>query len=98
KILALFRALDSFLVAFLLWMTLSVLQLNWQNDHTLMALFAIIIFGFFAEGNEIYYLWRGHSMGNLAYRLISAWLGTALLVLILAFFVLPVTSESFTPI
>lgn len=98
KILALFRALDSFLVAFLLWMTLSVLHLHWQNDHTLMALFAIIIFGFFAEGNEIYYLWRGHSMSNLAYRLFSAWLGTALLVFVIAFIFLPFTYNNFAPI
>lgn len=80
KILALFRALDSFLVVVLLWMCLHFLQLPWTNAYTSLALGAVIVFGFLAEGNEIYYLWRGHSTTSLAIRLLVAWLGTALVM------------------
>lgn len=80
KILALFRALDSFLVVVLLWMSLYFLQMQWTNVYTTLALSAVIIFGFLAEGNEIYYLWRGHSMLSLALRLLAAWVGTALAI------------------
>lgn len=80
KILALFRALDSLLIAISLWMTLYCLGLQWTNAYTTVGLVAVIIFGFLAEGNEIYYLWRGHAMVSLAYRIIAAWVGTALVV------------------
>lgn len=84
KILALFRALDSCLVIFLLWVTLSALQLEWTNTYTFLGLGAVIIFGFFAEGNEVYYLWRGDSTFNLASRLMVAWVGTAVVVFLVA--------------
>ena len=54
KILALFRALDSFLIIFLLWFTLRSMDLAWTNSYTALGISAVIIFGFFAEGNEVY--------------------------------------------
>ena len=84
KILALFRAFDSFLVFFMLWVVLGVSHLEWTNAYTAVGLTAVIIFGFFAESNEVYYLWRGHSMESLAYRLMAAWAGTALAVMLAA--------------
>ncbi len=81
KILALFRALDSVLVVCVLWVTLRLLQIEWNNSYAGFALAAVICFGFFAEGNEVYYLWRGYSMTSLASRLIFAWLGTALVMI-----------------
>lgn len=80
KILALFRALDSLLIVVLLWMSLYFLHLQWTNAYTTLSISAVIIFGFLAEGNEIYYLWRGHSMKNLAYRIMAAWIGTVLAI------------------
>lgn len=80
KILALFRALDSLLIVFLLWAILHMANLEWVNAYTTCAISAVIIFGFFAEGNEVYYLWRGHSTFGLATRLVTAWLGTALII------------------
>ncbi len=80
KILALFRALDSVLVVFVLWLILQSLQIEWSNVYTGFAIGAVIIFGFFAEGNEVYYLWRGYSMTSLASRIIFAWIGTALIM------------------
>ncbi len=82
KILALFRALDSVLVACVLWFILNVLQIEWDNTYTAFAMGAVIIFGFFAEGNEVYYLWRGYSMANLAVRLSFAWLLTTLMIVV----------------
>lgn len=84
NILALFRALDSCLVIFLLWVTLGGLQLEWTNAYTVLGISAVIIFGFFAEGNEVYYLWRGHSTANLASRLTVAWGATAAAVMFTA--------------
>jgi putative colanic acid biosynthesis UDP-glucose lipid carrier transferase len=82
KILALFRALDSFLVLFMLWVTLSSVGMEWTNAHTLIGLCAVIIFGFFAEGNEVYYQWGGYSTINLATRLVAAWTGTAIIIML----------------
>jgi len=80
KILALFRALDGFLIAVTLWIILRMMHLEWNNYYTSFAIGAVIMFGFFAEGNEVYYLWRGYSISSLASRLMFAWLGTALII------------------
>ena len=82
KILALFRALDSALVVCVLWLMLQMLQIEWDNSYTALAIGAVIVFGFFAEGNEVYYLWRGYSIENLASRLTFAWLVTALMIIV----------------
>lgn len=80
KILALFRTLDSLLIAGMLWMILQFTQLDWNNIYTAFALSGIIIFGFFAESNEVYYHWRGYAMADLASRLMFAWLGAASII------------------
>lgn len=38
KILALFRALDSCLVMFLLWVTLGAMDVAWTNSYTMLLL------------------------------------------------------------
>lgn len=80
KILALFRTLDSLLIASMLWLILQFSQLEWNNIYTAFALSGMIIFGFFAESNEVYYHWRGYSMVDLASRLMFAWLGAASII------------------
>lgn len=82
KILALFRALDSALIVFILWGCLKLLGLEWNNFYTAFALGAVIVFGFFAESNEVYYLWRGHSMIDLSIRLFLAWVATLLFLVL----------------
>jgi putative colanic acid biosynthesis UDP-glucose lipid carrier transferase len=82
KILALFRAFDSALIVFMLWGGLRLLGLEWNNFYTAFALSAVIIFGFFAESNEVYYLWRGHSMIDLSIRLLLAWVATLLFLVL----------------
>lgn len=80
KILALYRTIDSLLIVFLLWIVLKALHLEWQQIHTIFAISSVVLFGFFAEGNEIYYLWRGLSTSSLSYRLIMSWLLTAFII------------------
>lgn len=92
KILALFRAFDSALIVFMLWSVLNVLGLEWTNIYTVFAISAVIIFGFFAESNEVYYLWRGHSMADLAIRLLLAWFATLLFMMLAAVLVYPFAS------
>jgi putative colanic acid biosysnthesis UDP-glucose lipid carrier transferase len=92
KILALFRAIDSALIVFMLWGGLHVLGLEWNNIYTAFAISAVIIFGFFAESNEVYYLWRGHSMTDLAIRLFLAWFATMLFMIFAAVLVYSFTS------
>lgn len=82
KILALFRALDGLLILIMLWLVLRVLQIEWGSAYAALAMGAVITFGFFAEGNEIYYLWRGYSMTSLASRIVIAWLLTAMMILL----------------
>lgn len=89
KILALFRALDGLLIVCLLWFILKMTNIDWNNAYTIFEISAVIIFGFFAEGNEIYYLWRGHSMFGLASRLLVSWFCTALIICIAVFFIAP---------
>jgi len=92
KILALFRAFDSALIVFMLWSTLHLLGMEWTNLYTVFAISAVIIFGFFAESNEVYYLWRGHSMTDLAIRLLLAWFATLLFIIFAAVLVYPFAS------
>src|SRR5690606_2461708 len=82
KILSLFRALDTFLILFLLWWTLNLAGLAWTNAHTAIGLGAIIVFGFFAESNEVYYSWGGYSTPNLVTRLLVAWTATAAVIMV----------------
>ncbi len=82
NILALFRAFDSILIIFILWSILNLAQIEWNNAYTILEICAVIIFGLFAESNEIYYLWRGHSMLNLASRISISWFVTAFIVAI----------------
>lgn len=82
KILALFRAVDGLLIVSVLWFILRTQQIPWDNTYTAFAMAAVIIFGFFAEGNEVYYLWRGYSMTSLASRILFSWLLTALLIVV----------------
>lgn len=92
KILALFRAIDSALIVFILWFALKLLGLEWTNIYTSFAIIAVITFGFFAEGNEVYYLWRGHSMLDLAGRIFLAWLATAICIILVALAIYRFTS------
>jgi putative colanic acid biosynthesis UDP-glucose lipid carrier transferase len=84
KLLSLFRALDTFLVLFLLWWTLNLAGLSWTNAHTVIGLGAVIVFGFFAESNEVYYSWGGYSTPNLVTRLLVAWTATAAVIMVSA--------------
>lgn len=94
KILALFRAFDSALIVFMLWGCLKLLGLEWNNIYTAFALSAVIIFGFFAESNEVYYLWRGHSMIDLSIRLFLAWFATLLFLVLSLVVVYPFATVS----
>lgn len=94
KILALFRALDSALIVFMLWFGLHLLDIEWNNVYTVFALSTVIVFGFFAETNEVYYLWRGHSMTDLTIRLCLAWVATILFVVLAIILVFPFTNIS----
>ncbi len=89
NILALFRTIDSLLIVFLLWSILKIAHLTWDNAYTAFVLSAVIVFGLFAESNQVYYLWRGHSMRNLAARLSVAWIVTVLLISIPSAFIYP---------
>jgi putative colanic acid biosysnthesis UDP-glucose lipid carrier transferase len=80
KILALFRALDSFLIVILLSLSLYALRIPWTNTETILSLSAVIIFGFLAESYEIYYLWRGRSMTSLAWQILASWSFTVLVI------------------
>ena len=95
KILALFRALDSALIVLLLWVALHFVGVEWTNLHTAFAISAVITFGFFAETNEIYYLWRGHSMLKLSLQLFLAWFATSIFLIFAALLVYSVTKPGF---
>jgi putative colanic acid biosynthesis UDP-glucose lipid carrier transferase len=91
KILALFRAIDSALIVSILWLGLKLFGIEWTNIYTSFAIVAVITFGFFAEGNDIYYLWRGHSMRDLAGRIFLSWFATAIVIIGVAAVIYPFT-------
>ncbi len=95
KILALFRALDSALIVALLWVGVHFFSLEWSNFHTAFALCAVIIFGFFAETNEVYYLWRGDSMMKLSLQLLLAWFATSVFIMFAALLAYSPNKEGF---
>lgn len=98
KILALFRAVDSALIVGMLWVALNLLGLEWSNIYTAFAISAVIIFGFFAESNEVYYLWRGHSMYDLGIRLFLAWFATIPFMVLAVVLTYPFASLGFLAI
>ncbi|MES2823042.1 MAG: undecaprenyl-phosphate glucose phosphotransferase [Pseudomonadota bacterium] len=98
NILALFRAFDSLLIIFLLWFILQMANIEWSNVYSIFAVSAVIIFGLFAESNEIYYLWRGHTMLNLASRIMVAWVVTEAIISIPVFFIQPLEGVSLSAI
>lgn len=73
KILALFRALDSLFIVLVLSIVMFIMGVEWDNSHSLVAFCAVVLFGYFAEGNEIYYMWRGHTTYGLFRRLTFSW-------------------------
>ncbi len=87
RILALFRAFDCFVILFMLWGVLNVVGVPLDNGYTFLGVLSIILFGFFAESNEVYYLWRGLSTPKLASRLLAAWAATALVTFTVALLV-----------
>ncbi len=95
KILALFRAFDSALIVLLLSSALHFFGVEWTNLHTTFAISAVIIFGFFAETNEVYYLWRGDSMLKLSLQLFLAWFATALFLIFATFLAYPINHPGF---
>lgn len=84
NILAFFRAFDSFLVIGTLWVSLFLVGVSWNNSYTWLGIVAITAFVYFTESNEVYHLWRGFSTPALANRLLLAWLGTSIVLLIVA--------------
>lgn len=95
KILALFRALDSALIVALLWVAVHFFAIEWTNLHTAFAISAVITFGFFAETNEVYYLWRGDSMLKLSQQLFLAWFATSIFLIFAALLVYKITDAGF---
>ncbi len=95
KILALFRALDSALIVCLLWVSTNFFSIEWTNLHTAFGIGAVIIFSFFAETNEVYYLWRGNSMSKLAQQLLLAWFATSIFLIFAAFLIYPMSHNGF---
>ena len=94
NILALFRAVDSLLIIFTLLTILKIAEIPWNNAYTILQISAVIIFGLFAESNEIYYLWRGHSMLNLASRIMMSWLVTISIIFVPFIFIRPLNDVS----
>lgn len=81
RILAFFRAFDCFLVLFMLWGVLHFSGVAWNNTYTFLGMLAVVAFGFFAESNEVYYLWQGLSTTKLIYLLLAAWVATTVVSL-----------------
>lgn len=80
RILSTFRALDSCVIIFVLWGALAFFDVTWINTHSILALVAVIVFGLFAEYNDVYHYWRGCSNLSLATEIFASWAQTAILL------------------
>jgi putative colanic acid biosynthesis UDP-glucose lipid carrier transferase len=83
---ALSRAFDSGLILVSLYISLKYYDVPISQDYLLPGIGCIILFGIFAEYNDIYQGWRGEPMFDEAIRILLSWMIAFVLIVISIFF------------
>jgi putative colanic acid biosynthesis UDP-glucose lipid carrier transferase len=74
------RALDTGLIFFSLYLALGNYNIPLSSEYLEIFIFCTILFGIFAEHNEIYHGWRGEPLFNIALRILGSWIAAFSLV------------------
>jgi putative colanic acid biosynthesis UDP-glucose lipid carrier transferase len=85
KLSALSRIIDASWVWIALWLSLSIWGHRWTDVYVVAAALGTVFFVTLAEVREVYRAWRGAALGQEIGRLLSAWVGTAVLLVCVAF-------------
>jgi putative colanic acid biosynthesis UDP-glucose lipid carrier transferase len=88
------RAIDLLLIFGTLYFSLHVYKIPLTPEYLLLCLICIVLFGLFAENQEIYHGWRGAPMFDESVRILLAWL--AMFVLLLSGLYMTKSSTHFT--
>lgn len=74
------RAIDSAIIFGSLYVSLLVYKIPLVSEYLSLCLATIVLFGIFAENQEIYHGWRGAPMFDEAVRIFLSWLGAFVLI------------------
>lgn len=81
-LVALFRAIDSLLIGFMLWFILKQADSPWLEEYTYLVFFSAVIFVFLAEAWRVYTPFYELRMRGLSFTIITAWCITMFIVLL----------------
>jgi putative colanic acid biosynthesis UDP-glucose lipid carrier transferase len=84
--IALSRAFDSGLILVSLYISMKYYDVPISQDYLLPGMGCIVLFGIFAEYNDIYQGWRGEPMFDEAVRILLSWMAAFVLIVISIFF------------
>ncbi|MBI5482165.1 MAG: undecaprenyl-phosphate glucose phosphotransferase [Deltaproteobacteria bacterium] len=85
KLSLLNRTADALCVWAGLWVALAVCRQHWSDLYLVAGAIGGILFVFFAEYRDVYRGWRGAALHEELGRLITAWMGAAILLVVLGF-------------
>ncbi|WP_150051459.1 MULTISPECIES: undecaprenyl-phosphate glucose phosphotransferase [Methylomonas] len=70
------RAIDGGLIFAMLYLSLAVYEEPLRAEYLMLCMASIVVFGIFAENQEVYHGWRGAPMFDEAVRIFLSWLAT----------------------
>ena len=79
------RTLDAVLIFSVLWMCGKSYGVPLGLHYQIVGMGAVLVFLFISEWHALYSSWRGDSIGNEAWSIMSAWLLTCCVILALFF-------------
>ncbi len=85
KLNALHRMIDGAIIAITLWLCSYLYLSSWDVYSTTAILLSVICYQFFAEASGIYKSWRGNAMLTKAKRIVTVWLSTSIILMLIAY-------------
>jgi putative colanic acid biosynthesis UDP-glucose lipid carrier transferase len=83
KINAISRLIDSGIILLTFLALIDVFNASWQAEYVWGLLFSVLLFNFFAESQDAYRSWRGTNLKEEIGIVLSSWLSSAMVLLIL---------------
>ncbi len=83
KINAISRLIDSGIILLTFLALIDIFDATWQPEYVWGLLFSVLLFNFFAESQDAYRSWRGTNLKEEISIILSSWLSTVMVLLIL---------------
>jgi putative colanic acid biosynthesis UDP-glucose lipid carrier transferase len=83
KINAISRLIDSGIILLTFLALIDIFNASWQAEYVWGLLFSVLLFNFFAESQDAYRSWRGTNLKEEIGIVLSSWLSSAMVLLIL---------------